>query len=129
MNSLPAFFAALPGFLVGLLCVPLITHWIALLLTALGKPDPRRGAAPSGRVWPTIFTVVHPVPWVLLLGLPFGIHRLIVNTPTPPWLWFFGAIATTLIAMTAVGFLFARKVRKQVALNVVAKGANSGRVV
>jgi hypothetical protein len=60
------------------------------------------------------FTVVHPVPWLVLLGLPFGIYRLIVNTPAPPWLWFFGAIATTLIAMIPVGFLFARKVRKQV---------------
>jgi hypothetical protein len=115
--------------MVGLLCAPLATHWIALLLTALGKPDPRREAARSGRVWPTILTVVHPVPWLVLLGLPFGIYRLIVKTPTAPWLWFFGAIATTLIAMIAVGFLFARKVRKQIALKVAAKDANSGNVV
>lgn len=129
MNSLPAFFAVVPGLMLGLLCVPLVTHWIALLLTALGKPDPRRVATPSGRVWPTVFTVVHPVPWLVLLALPFGIYRLIVKTPTAPWLWFFGAIATTLIAMIALGFSFARRVRKQIALKAEAKDANSGHVV
>ncbi len=120
MTALPAYIAVLPGFFVGLLCGSLVTHWVALLLVALGIPGRRAGAAPSGRVWAIVFTLVHPVFWLLFLGLPFGIHRLIVKTPTAPWLWFFSAITATLVAMTVVGVIFARKAHKRVGRKVAA---------
>src|ERR1700679_2664919 len=112
MNTLPAFIAVIPGVLVGLLCVPFVTHWVAILLTALGKPDPRKVRASLGRVWAIVFTVLHPVPWVLLVGLPLGLHRLIVNAPTPPWRWFWAGVLSSIIGMIVFGFLLMRKVRK-----------------
>jgi hypothetical protein len=73
--------------------------------------------------------VVHPFPWLLILGLPLGIHRLLVKTPTPPWIWFFGAMATALGGMTALGFVIAHRVRKRIALKLAARDAGSGHVV
>ena len=129
MNSLPAFFAVMTGVFVGLLCVPLVTHWMALLLTALGKPDPRKVGASLGRVWAIVFTVLHPVPWILLFGLPLGIHRLIVNAPTQPWRWFWAGASTSFFGVFILGFLMTRKVREQIELNAAAKRAESRDVV
>jgi hypothetical protein len=116
MGPLPAFFSVVPGMFVGIACLPFFTHWMALLFAALGKPDPRKKSAPTNRLWLTIFTVIHPVPWLILLGLPFGIRRLLANPPTSPWLWFFGSAAISPLLLIALVFFRLRKIRKRVAL-------------
>jgi hypothetical protein len=127
MNTLPAFMAILPGVFVGLLCLLFLTHWFALVLAALGKPNPRTLTASAGRPWAIVFAVLHPASWLLIVGLPLGIYRLIANPPTPPCRWFFAGVTTSLVGMIGLAFLATRKLRKQIARNLAAKEANSRR--
>jgi len=90
-----AYLAFLPGLSVGMFLTGFVVHWIALLLAALGRDlDGNRVPSSPGRRWPIVLAVVHPVPWLLLIGLPYGIYFLVTQPPPPGWLWFFyGALA------------------------------------
>jgi len=90
MDALPSFWTLMPGVIAGCLVIGRIGHWIQLLLAALGR-DPAR---PSLVVRPVqrgplfLATVVHPVPWLALIGICLGVHRLF-GAPIPPaWIWF-----------------------------------------
>ena len=116
---MPAFVAFLPGMIAGSLCTSLITHWVALLLSGWQRNPIDAPLPTSGRVWARVFTVVHPIPWVLILGIPYGIHRFLTNPPTMGWRWFLGgmlfAILGTYVAVWTV--ILRRRKKSAAALN------------
>ena len=91
MNGLPSFWTLMPGVVAGCFAVGRIGHWLQLVLVALGRDPahPRTIVGPVQRGPLVLATVVHPVPWLLLLGVGFGIHRLFGGPIDPPWRWFF----------------------------------------
>lgn len=61
----------------------------------------------TGRVWARVFTVIHPLPWLMLVGIPFGLYRFLTNPPASGWRWFFGGMVAAvvgLLLMAAVTF-------------------------
>jgi len=110
MIDLPPFFALFPGCLAGAIVVLLFSRWLRLLLAAFGK-YPRSDRPPEGssRIWATVFTIVNPVPWLLVVGIVVGIKHLRVGHPSAAWLWFWGA---TILTPLAVVWLSANAVRK-----------------
>jgi hypothetical protein len=83
-----AFATFLPGLFAGSLFSSLVTHWLALLLSGWRRNPIDAPLPTTGRVLARIFTVIHPVPWLLLVGIPYGIHRFLTNPPTIGWRWF-----------------------------------------
>jgi hypothetical protein len=128
MNGLPAFVALLPGLFAGSLVLSIITHWVTLLLSGwrrnpIGAPLPL-----TGRVWARIFTVIHPVPWLVLVGIPFGIHRFLTNPPAPGWRWFFAGVVGAVVGTLFMATIVLRRNRSRVATAAVkttSRGANA----
>lgn len=114
MSILLGIAAFLLGIGVGSLVMKIVLHWVALLLAALGR-DVESFAPLKTPVtkWPMIFAIVHPVPWALLLGLPFGIYSLIQDPPSSGWMSFLGGIAFALIAIPVATFIMLRKYRSK----------------
>jgi hypothetical protein len=90
---MPAFLAVVPGFFAGSMCFGLIVHWVTLLLTGLRRNPIDAPLPVTGRVWGRIFTVIHPVPWLVLIGIPYGIHSFLTHPPAAGWRWFFAGMA------------------------------------
>jgi hypothetical protein len=115
MDSLPiARFLAL-GFFCGFLCYGFLSHWFRLLLMSLGNHPPK-AIAPDARArrGATVFLSLHPVTWLIVLGLPWGLYRLTVNPPSLRWLLFiavalFGLLLPALIGVIAVKRMLAKK--------------------
>ena len=99
---MPAFVSFLPGLLAGSLCLSLVTHWITLLLSGWRRNPIDAPLPTTGRVCAHVLTVVHPVPWLLLLGIPYGTYRLLTNPPTAGWLWFFAGMLTAIVGTLVV---------------------------
>jgi hypothetical protein len=97
-----AFLAFFPGMLAGSLCASLITHWIALLLSGWRR-NPIDAPLPTiGRVWARVFTVIHPVPWLLIVGIPFGVYRFMTHPPATGWRWFFAGMVAAVLGTFAI---------------------------
>ena len=108
--------AVLPGILAGFIVVKLIVHWALLLLAGLGRaPDNASLPQRSKPNWPLLFAVIHPVPWLLLLGVPYGISRLVLNPPAAGWLWFLGGTALSVIATWLSACVVTRRSRSRAA--------------
>ena len=90
---MPAIAAFLLGLFAGSLLSSLVTHWIALLLSGWRRNPIDAPLPTTGRVLARVFTVIHPVPWLLLVGIPYGIHRALINPPTIGWRWFLAGVA------------------------------------
>lgn len=89
--------AFVPGLFAGSMCFGLIVHWITLLLSGLRRNPIAAPLPTTGRIWGRIFAVIHPVPWLLLIGLPYGIWRLLTDPPAPGWRWFFAGMAAAVL--------------------------------
>jgi len=115
MNSWPALLAFIPGLFAGSMLFGFFTHWVTLLLggwrrNPIGAPLPL-----TGRVWARIFTVIHPLPWLLLIGIPFGIYKLLTNPPTPGWRWFFGGMVAAVVGSLLMAVVVLRRFRSRAA--------------
>jgi hypothetical protein len=106
----------MPGVIAGCLVIGRIGHWVQLLLAALGR-DPAR---PSLVVRPVqrgplfLATVVHPVPWLVLIGIGFGVHRLFGAPIAAAWIWFFcGFFFGPMFLLGLMYFKIARLRRKR----------------
>jgi hypothetical protein len=68
----------MPGVLVGCLAAGRIGHWLQFLVTVLGRSPARPSlvVGPVQRGPLLLATVAHPVPWLVLIGIGGGIHRL-----------------------------------------------------
>jgi hypothetical protein len=116
MDALPSFWTLMPGALIGCLAAGRIGHWIQFLLTVLG----RSSARPSLVVGPVqrgpllLATVAHPVPWLVLIGIGFGVHRLFGPPISVAWIWFFcGFFFGPLILLVLIQFKIAGLRRKR----------------
>jgi hypothetical protein len=106
----------MPGVIAGCLVVGRVGHWIQLLLAALGR-DPARPAVvvrPVQRGPLLLATVVHPVPWLVLIGIGLGIHRLFGAPIGAAWIWFFsGFLFGPVFLLALMYFKIARLRRKR----------------
>ena len=55
------------------------------------------------------------VPWLLVLGIPYGLYRIISDPPSPGWLWFFGGIVFSISFIFLLSTLALRKQRALIA--------------
>jgi hypothetical protein len=110
MDTMPLFVIVPAGMLAGMICTTFFTRWLAILFTAVGKEP---GVAPSlqrrRRIGPILVAVLHPVPWLLLIGWPVGIYKLIYESPPEAWVWFFGSAVVSFVGLFVYAFLVARK--------------------
>ena len=110
MTDLPAFLAFLPGLLAGPLCISIIFHWVRLFLSALGRnPEESSSSVQSGRGWMLLFSIIHPVPWLIGLGLPYAAYHYYLNPPSMGWRWFFGGILFSIALIFTVTIAALRK--------------------
>ena len=100
------------GFVAGLAAVPLVMKWILLLLGSIGKLPSRLGSASQrpGAVGIGL-TLAHPVPWLLLLGLAFGIPRIIASPWRTQWLWFVAGLVSAPALNAALVYAAIRRAR------------------
>jgi hypothetical protein len=86
------------GFLAGVLGLALSAGWLRRVAAAVGRPSPASPPAAPERRRPALLAVIlHPVPWLLLLGLAFGLPRVVASPARAAWLMFLagalGAVA------------------------------------
>jgi hypothetical protein len=111
-----SFWTLMPGALVGCLAAGRIGHWIQFLLTVLGRSPARPSLAvgPLQRGPLLLATVAHPVPWLVLSGIGFGVHRLFGPPISAVWIWFFcGFFFGPLILLVLIQLKIARLRRKR----------------
>jgi len=108
-----AFVAFLPGMLAGSLCFTIVVHWVTLLFSGWRR-NPIDAPLPStGRVLARVFTVIHPAPWLVLVGIPYAIYRLVSDPPAAGWRWFLAGMAAGLVGMLLlVAFALMRNRRR-----------------
>jgi hypothetical protein len=89
MGSLSQLWPLPLGFFAGVFGVPLFFRWLLLLLASLGKLPPNLGSASQRpqKIGLTL-AIVHPVPWLLVLGLIFGVPRIVASSAHVEWTWF-----------------------------------------
>jgi general stress protein CsbA len=109
MTGLPAFAAAFPGIFVGLFAVGAFNHWLSLLLTAMGKA----ASGPASRGWATVFTLVHPLPWIVVVGGALGLKALSQSVVSAAWIWFWGAAILIFAGIYGMSLVLALKLRSR----------------
>ena len=76
------------GFLAGNVATVFFTHWLRAVLSAFGK-GPSSAPHRIDLIAALMTTLLHPVPWMLLIGAWFGMRRLILGPTVPEgWRWF-----------------------------------------
>jgi hypothetical protein len=70
----------------------------------------------TGLVWARIFTLLHPLPWLVLVGIPFGIYRFLTNPPATGWRWFFGGMVASVAGSLLMAVIVIRRNRGRAAL-------------
>ena len=95
MDSLTAAWTLPIGLLVGGLCGGFVIRWLALFMAAIGKATPKESPPIRGRsIAPILLaTLFHPVPWLLLVGIPYGVMQLLATRPRAEWIWFIAGVA------------------------------------
>jgi hypothetical protein len=116
MDALPSFWTLVPGVFAGCFAVGRVGRWILLLIAVLGR-DPGRPAVvlgPLQRAPLFLAIVVHPVPWLVLIGTGLGVHRLFGGPIGAAWIWFFsGFFLGPVLLMALLYSKIARIRRKQ----------------
>lgn len=86
VTGIPLYFAFPLGCLMGLLLYGPVKRWIVTLRRTLLDISRRRGTQRNGTVkLLVIFATMHPAPWLLLIGLPYGVYRLWLDPLRPMW--------------------------------------------
>ena len=102
------------GFFAGLIAVPLLMRWVLLLLGAIGKLPPQLGSASQRpRAIGIGLAIAHPVPWLLLLGLAFGIPRIVASPSRAEWLWLLAGVVAAPAINAAMVYASIRRVRRK----------------
>ena len=113
-------FVAFFGFLAGFVSIPFFTHWLRLVLTAMGKhPGMDPSPTPKRRAAAVAFAILHPVLWLLLLGLPYGLWRLYAGSVATNWQWFFGSAVATLFGVFLLSLVLVRRAAAHLRANKV----------
>lgn len=120
-SSAPVFFAVfIFGLFFGVACIPFLTHWLRLVLAALGRgvDTSKRHKRPRRSAGFLVLAVIHPAPWLILVGLPYLAHRILTSDPRPVWHWFFAGLSATVPLIGVLIFVFVRKGRRTAARSV-----------
>lgn len=111
MSELPPFWVTPFGLLTGFMCTSFLTHWIQILFVAIGK-DPRSPPIPGSRTSAVVVAIIHPVPWLLIIGIPMVILHALAEPPSEEWLWFVGSAVMSVVALFGYGLFFLYKQKK-----------------
>ena len=99
------------GFLAGNAATMFLTHWLRAVMAAFGRGPV---SAPHRIDGLAVFmmTLLHPAPWMLLIGGWLGIRRLILGPTIPEgWRWFWIGAGAWVILVAALSALAMRRVR------------------
>jgi hypothetical protein len=100
------------GFLAGNAATMYLTHWLVAVMAAFGR-GPVSAPHRIDLVAVLIMTLLHPVPWMLLIGGWLGIHRLIFGPIIPEgWRWFWLGVGCWAIFIAALSGSIMRRMRK-----------------
>jgi len=79
-DDVPPAIALLIGALMGVLLYGPIRRWITTLVRTLRERGRSKGNEDHSSAGSTklliIFATLHPAPWLILIGLPYGLYRL-----------------------------------------------------
>jgi hypothetical protein len=100
------------GFLAGNAATMFFTHWLHAVMAAFGK-GPVSAPHRVDLLAALMMTILHPVPWMLLIGGWFAVHRLIFGPIIPDgWRWFWiGAACWTIYVAALVTLMMRRKAK------------------
>ena len=90
------------GIATGLLAAILFGSWLRRVGAAR---QARPGAFP-------LVAVLHPVPWVVLVALPWWAYSTVLQHPSPGADYFFAATALTFVAYLALVTIVSRRISK-----------------
>lgn len=115
MNTLPGYLAIVPGAMAGAFVLTLAGRWFRQLLIATGKlptgDDKNKGGVLT---LPLLFaTIFNPVPWLLLIGLPYWLYWMARAPPQGFWLWFVVAMVVSLPCLILWSYWMQKKARKK----------------
>lgn len=112
MNTWPTLLpSALAGFFGVMIAITFLTHWLTAVFAAFGKGP---FSAPHKRdiTAMVLTTVLHPVPWLLVVGVYFGVSRLFGPPLSEGWKWFCSGAGLCLLYYAALLLVILRRVRK-----------------
>jgi hypothetical protein len=76
-DDVPPVIALLIGSLIGGLLYGPVRRWVVTLTTTLRERAHHPGSRKAGSTkLLLIFATMHPAPWLLIIGLPYGVYRL-----------------------------------------------------
>jgi hypothetical protein len=104
------------GFLAGNAATMFLTHWLRAVMAAFGR-GPVSAPHRIDVLAVMMTTLLHPVPWMLLIAGWLGIHRLIFGPMIAEgipegWRWFWIGAGAWAIFVAALSSLIMRRVRK-----------------
>ncbi len=115
------------GFLAGVLGLALSARWLRIVAAALGSSAPASPPASPQRRRPGILPVIlHPVPWLLLLGLVFGLPRVVASPSRAGWLTFLAGILAAAAVNAVLVWLALRRARRRCAEQQLKARSGSG---
>jgi hypothetical protein len=104
------------GFFAGNAATMFLTHWLRAVMAAFGR-GPVSAPHRVDALAVLMLTLLHPVPWMLLIGGWLGINRLIFGATIlegipEGWRWFWIGASAWAIFVAAISALIMRRVRK-----------------
>ena len=114
MDAVPPYFLLPFGCVVGVIIIAPVGRWLVFFLRATGLAPERAGGVPKGeRAIPTVFaTLLHPIPWAILVGTPVFIYWLLKNDHSVSFLWFFaGCVLGPVMLMLWITIVMRRAMR------------------
>jgi hypothetical protein len=113
LEFFPTFLWCFGGVMAGTIAVTLVSRWFRTLAGALGiaQPGVSRPALSERRVvW--VLTIINPVPWAVLIGVPYGIYYFSLHPLTGGRRWFIGGAVVAFLGLyllTALAVFRARR--------------------
>jgi hypothetical protein len=88
------------GLMIGFAVYGPAKRWVIGLRNALtdllNRPERRRAHTMKLLF---IFVTMHPVPWLIGVGVPFALYRILVDPLRTTWLWLSAGVAIAVAAM------------------------------
>jgi len=98
----PSWFVLFLGAAIGLLMLGPVQRWVGALRRAIRVQRQRGGGRKSSLALLLIFATMHPAPWLLAMGLPYAIYRVLTDPLRATWLLLLaGALAAATLAALA----------------------------
>ena len=111
MGAWPSLWLLPLGFVAGVLGLALSAGWLRSVAAALGRAAPPQ--SPRRRRAALLDVARHPVPWLLLLGLAFGVPRVAASPSRAAWLTFLAGALAAVALNAALVWLAPRRVRRR----------------